>query len=120
MPLAVKIPLYARVNTMQIEAEGEWIGFDNAGETTALLRPEEVPDAYDRSAKTTAAYISGNGLREAYLQYLEDEELSDSEQSRTGFLVGAEQYSAYLKWACRGPGVWRYLASVKRASYWGE
>ena len=119
-PLAVKIPLFARVKTMQIRAEGEWIDFHNVGQTAALLQPEEPPDEYSLERMTTSLFISREGLTVSYRQWLEDEHREDSEESRVMFLISAEQYSVYLKWAYHGAGVWRYLSSVKRETYWGE
>lgn len=121
-PLAIKIPLYQDSTYEEIEAEGEWLDFYNVGETDAVLSPETVDEDYDPSSMTTERYIIESDLSEQYSNWLHENHPNDddNENMRIEFLLSSKQYSGYLKWGKRGPGVYRYLSAVKRMHYTGD
>ena len=123
-PLAVKIPFYQEGQFEEIESEGEWIDFYNISETDAQLSPELESDDYDFSAMTMENFISSENLGSLYSNWLRENyptpEGSKKEQYQFEFLQSCKQYSVYLKWAYRGPGVYRYLNAVKRTAYAGD
>jgi hypothetical protein len=88
------------------------------------LSPELESDDYDFSAMTMENFISSENLGSLYSNWLRENyptpEDSKKEQYQFEFLQSCKQYSVYLKWAYRGPGVYRYLNAVKRTAYAGE
>ena len=123
-PLQLKIPFFQESVCEEVESEGEWLDFYNIGETEAVLSPETTPEDYDLSQYTTAAYISEKGFAPAYSEWLrKNHPVQDKEKEenyRVEFLLAAKQYSLYLKWSRKGPGIYRYLSAVKRTSYPGD
>ena len=123
-PLQVKIPFFQEPVLEDTESEGEWIDFHNAAETSAELSPENPPEDYDPGDYTAGLFIASHELQEAYDQWLRTAhpvpEAGQEENYRIEFLLNCKQYSVYLKWSRRGPGVYRYLNAVKRSSYVGD
>ena len=123
-PLAVKIPFYQDIEFEEIESEGEWIDFYNVSKTEAQLNPEIESDDYDFSIMTMENFISSKNLGSLYSNWLHENhpiiEENKKEQYQFEFLQSCKQYSVYLKWAYRGPGVYRYLNAIKRTAYAGD
>lgn len=123
-PLALKVPFYLEPEFEDTESEGEWLDFYNVGQTEARITPEEAPDDYDPSNYTTERFILENELLTAYDEWLAEThpnpEPGKDENYRVEFLLSVKQYSVYLKWSKKGPGIYRHLNAVKRTSYVGD
>ncbi len=123
-PEAVKVPFYLEPGFEDVESEGEWIDFHNVSRTEAVISPEEAPFGYEASDYTTERYILENNLLELYDAWLSERHPErgpdDGERNRTEFLLESRQYSLFLKWGRKGPGVYRHLNAVKRTSYTGD
>ena len=123
-PLALKVPFYLEPEFEDTESEGEWLDFYNVSQTEARITPEEAPDDYDPSNYTTERFILENELLTAYDEWLAEThpnpEPGKDENYRVEFLLSVKQYSVYLKWSKKGPGIYRHLNAVKRTSYVGD
>ena len=123
-PLALKVPFYLEPEFEDTESEGEWLDFYNVDQTEAQLSPEEKPEDYVPSEYTTERYILENDLLSEYSEWLSENypapESGKEENYRVEFLLSCKQYSLYLKWSKKGPGIYRHLNAVKRTSYVGD
>lgn len=123
IPLQVKFPFYQE-GFEEIESEGEWLDYHNAGKTSAWLNPEDIPEDYDPKNYTMDIFISENDLTSEYEKWMSEHypnrDPEKEEQYQTEFLLNCKQYSVYLKWSKKGPGVYNYLSAVKRSSYVGD
>lgn len=123
-PLKIKVPFFQESIFEETESEGEWLDFYNVGETSATLTPEVLLEDYDPDLYTTELFISEKGFSDAYSKWLADNhpnpEPGKEELYRVEFLLNIKQYSVYLKWSKKGPGVYNYLSSVKRTAYTGD
>lgn len=121
-PIAVKLPFFVDNGFKDIRSEGEWIDFYNVKDTEAWLHPEDEDEEYDPSDYGLERYLIENELYIQYISWLNEQhpEEPSSEKMMTEFLLLTKRYSLYLKWSKKGPGIYRYLFSVRQSKYWGS
>lgn len=120
--LAVKMPTMAMNSTLRSMVQAPWIGFDNAGSTSAILRPEDQYDLdYDISIYTATSYISENSLDSEYAVWDADVNQGrySGEEASIRFLMDTRRYPKYAWWSRKGPGIYRYVGwNVMKGYNW--
>lgn len=121
-PIAVKTPLYLQSGDIDMRSEGEWLDFYNVGQTEAWLNPEDKDEDYNPDDYTIEKYLVEKDLYNQYIEWLHETYPGEpsSEKRIIEFSLITKNYSLYLKWSKKGPGIYKHLFSVKQAQYWGS
>ena len=110
--LAVKIPTEAINNEIACISQSPWVGFDNVGGTTALLRPEDQYDLdYSIEKYSAMEYIKENEISVEYAVWDANNNQGQytEEESAIRFLIDTYRYPQYIWWSRKGPGIYRYV-----------